>query len=286
MVVGYRTFRGLGAGRDFHGIVLAGRACPGVNTGAGERGEELFARAEPVTHDSWIHNSENLRGWRGAGNAVIQALTSIRQTIADLTSPSAPPAGYAAPILAGMFPLGDQGNSPSQRQLQIETVEPPAPIPATGNVLRYRFRIRVTVPDQSSVPRASRFRIVCRYAYRTEGARRRILRTRPNVRFTELTFAGRSQDIAGTPAERAEYTDSVRPDQYVFDLVGETDALDQALAGAARHELEIMAFLGDGEENEDGVDASGSGAQGSVAVRGVGTRDPGRNGRRRARRER
>ena len=65
MVVGYLETRSRSlSASSFHGVVLAGLA---HGEDASDRVlERLLQRAEPVTHDRWDPESEQLRGWRAA----------------------------------------------------------------------------------------------------------------------------------------------------------------------------------------------------------------------------
>jgi hypothetical protein len=101
MVVKYEKLNVSLSGKNFHGIILGGTIIS--QTDEQKHLEKLLALSEPISHDGWNDNSNNLNSWRGSKVKIKQIKEAIFNEISRLTSPVEEPEGSAAPFLSNMF---------------------------------------------------------------------------------------------------------------------------------------------------------------------------------------
>lgn len=252
MVVGYwqPRHRSLGA-RDFYGVALGGLACPAVEgANDSEHFEKLLAWAEPVTHDNWTPNAEALKYWYGSQAALKKVRKAISDSISDLTTTTTvKPEGDAAPLLAGMFPLGPGGDDEHEpRDIHIEVMESPHMIEASPDgKRRYGFSVKVTVPARrkfQSKTKPDSWRLVCSYGFLGEGRHRKVIEE-VETRFTALRVgSGSWQDRDDALGTHSIYEGPVENEQITYELRGETTPMDPSLAAVAKHDLAIDVYRG------------------------------------------
>lgn len=256
MVIGYVPIprRGLAA-RDYHTVVLGGRAYPenSISRESQERLEMLLAWAEPVTHDMWTDNTDALKQWYGARPRIRQIMADIKRAVSEVTVDQTPPEGKAAHLLASMFPI-DTGPRPppTSRDIHIEVTRPPYRIDTNnGDEIRYGFEIRVRVPARGSFTRRQkpdRWKVECKYGFYGEGRTRRIIAYAP-ISFTGVKKNEDAwEEIKRKYMDMVCYEDSVKDQENSYSLTGETDILDTFLALSTKHELEVRIERGFLEE--------------------------------------
>lgn len=241
MVVGYKNFaRSTPGGNDFFSIVLGGRSCPeeAVEIETRDRCEQFLAYSEPVTHDDWTLNSENLKKWYGSKAELRRLLDEIKKAIAEVTIEIPEPEGKVASLLSTFFPLAAGTENESYRDMHVEFLQEPTVAPVSEGRLKYEFAIRVRVPGKWDFvgPAPSRWRVECRYGFHGEDIRRRVVQDVP-VGFTQIK-KGRSgwmPLLESSPDFEAEIEDT----DHFYDFRGETAPLDDFLALVPRQELQI-----------------------------------------------
>jgi hypothetical protein len=103
MVVGYKSFaRNAPGGSDHFSILLGGKSCPPeyATLEARERCEQFLAFSEPVTHDDWTVNSENLKKWYGSKAELRRMLEEVKKAIGEVTVEVREPEGKVASLLS------------------------------------------------------------------------------------------------------------------------------------------------------------------------------------------
>ena len=251
MVIGYWHVprKGIGA-KDYYAIALGGLACP-----AGDKAydqdhlEQLLSWAEPVTHDNWTQNAEVLKSWRGSRTAVREVRDAITDAISDATTTTVSPEGDAAPLLAGMFPLGggDSAN-PDPRDIHIEVTEAPHALDfGSDGRPRYGFIFKITVPQRQKFRtkiKPDNWRLVCSYGYLGEGRHRKVIE-HVKSRFTRLKIdEGVWKKIDGVLAADATHEEGVGTKQVIYEIEGETEPLDPNVALVAKHDLAVEVYRG------------------------------------------
>lgn len=257
MVVGYERVRRQGMNaRDFYCVVLGGLACSSGRPQ--ERLEKLLALSEPVTHDKWYDKSEALRSWRGARARIRDIMAKIARAVSDSTCDSTPPEGEAAPAMAKFLPLlSGEEIVPGERSIRVEVIDPGTrELLSDRNVVRHKFRIRVTVPPRRELtgePKPSRWRVKVRYGFVGEGRSKKML-SQLSVRFAGVrNNNGEWRDMKGNLEAESVFEESVRDVREVWELWGETEEVDATVDATRKYTLPITAELGTHKGGERGL---------------------------------
>lgn len=241
MVVGYRSFpRSAPGGSDFFSIVLGGKSCPEDTAGdeARERCEQFLAYAEPVSHDDWTLNSENLKKWYGSKAELRRMLEEVKKGIAEATVEVREPEGRVASLLSTFFPLASGTENESYRDMHVEFLQDPTLMVVEDGRHKYEFVVRVRVPARYDFagPAPSRWKVECRYGFHGEDVKRKVVQDVPVV-FTQMK-KGRE---AWAPLETSssDFQGKVEEADHYYDFRGETMPLEKFLALNPRQELQI-----------------------------------------------
>lgn len=246
MVVGYKSFprSGLG-GKDYHAVAVAGNACPNLDQDsqkAQERCEHLIGWSEPVTHDTWIPNSDRLKTWYGSRAAIRKVLENIKKSISDVTTEQTKPEGSAAPLLASLFPLDHGTETEYERNIRIEFTKAPYPLNEGQNDnLHYGFEIKVRVPARNSFSgndKPTKWQISCQYGFYGEGRRRKIIE-HALLKFTQVKRNDSAwENIENDFSNKASFEEFVHNQESIIEIRGITDKLDPFLSQMTKHEIE------------------------------------------------
>lgn len=241
MVVGYKSFgRAAPAGNDFFSILLGGKSCPEelAEGDARERCEQFLAYSEPVTHDDWTLNSENLKKWYGARAELRRMLDEVKKAIAEATVEVREPEGRVASLLSSFFPLSTGSEKESYRDMHVEFLQEPTVISVAEGRLKYQFAIRVRVPGKWDFvgPAPNRWKVECRYGLCGEDVRRKVVQDIP-VGFTDIR-KDRSGWLA-LPSPSADFEGHVEETDLTLDFRGETAPLERFTALVPKQELQI-----------------------------------------------
>lgn len=241
MVVGYRSFPRTAPGSsDFFSIVLGGRSTPheSVDAEARERCERFLAHAEPITHDDWTLNSENLKKWYGAKAELRRMLEEVKKAISEATVEVREPEGRVASLLSNLFPLSSGTETESYRDMHLEFLQEPTIVATQDDKLKYEFMVRVRVPGKwdfaGQAP--TRWKVECRYGFHGEDVRRKVVQDVP-AGFTQMK-KGRSPWLE-LETSVTHFEGDVEDTALFYDFRGETAPLERYLALTPRQELQI-----------------------------------------------
>ena len=251
MVVGYwRVPRRALAAKDYYAVALGGMAWPIKDEIYNqEHLEKLLAWSEPVTHDNWTYNAEALKYWRGSRTVIREVRNAIGSAVSELTTTVVAPEGNAAPLLAGMFPLGP-GKTPGSepRDISIEVVEGPHTLDVDSTEHpQYGFTVKITVPQRSKFraqKKPDNWKVLCSYGFLGEGRHRKVVE-QVKSRFTAVRINnGNWQERADEFDVHSVYQGDVKDEQMIYELKGETQPMDLNMASIAKHDLAVQVYRG------------------------------------------
>lgn len=249
MVVGYaKTTRAIG-GEEFSAVVVAGRACPGEDN-SNKRSEKLLAYSEPVTHDTWKPDSDNIKacGWRGATSAVRKIVNGYKDIIAKRTGRETKPTGEAAPILANLLALTQGDAGVSDRDIHINNIAGPSKV-YDGAHYKGIFSFSVRVPakdDFKAATKPKKWRLKCTYGFIGEGGRHgsKVKSLNMPISIVSATINGLDLKLESSYAPEINYEGDVTDKVQMFTINGESQILSGLIVDASRHELTIRVDKG------------------------------------------
>ena len=252
MVVGYaKSTRALG-GEDFSCVVVSGRACPDGNK-ENKRSEKLLAYSEPVTHDAWRPDSDNIRAcnWWGAATAVRKIVDGYKTIISKRTGRETKHTGDAAPVLANLLALNQGETGSSDRDIHIQNITGPIKtIDAAGSKGIFSFDVKIPAKnDFKAEIKPEKWRLKCSYGFIGEGGRNGSTVKSLNMPISVVNATLDDLDLKLDPAPVAEivYEGEITKEAQMFSLSGESQAFSGLLADSSRHEVIIRIDKGYGE---------------------------------------
>lgn len=252
MVVGYtKVTRALG-GEDYYGVVVSGNACP-INKSdclENQRSEKLLAYSEPVTHDAWKHNSDNIKacGWKGARASVRAVVDGYINAIKNRTGHVNKSEGDAAPLLGRLLTLGQGDAGTSERDISITDIQ--KPFKATdekGSKGIFGFNVEIPPKDLfAGKTKPEKWRIKCTYGFLGEGGRNgsKISSLNVPVRAVRILLDGVKIDIDSEFKKEISFEHDVTDTVQKLSIEGETDYFTGLTANTARHEVDIVCSKG------------------------------------------
>lgn len=219
MVVGYLETRARSiASRSFHGVAMAGRA---LGEEEGDQAlETLLQRAEPVTHDRWDPNSEQLKGWRAAKASTKRILELIQRVVRDLTESHESATGQGPLSLRKLLDLGGEGDLGNDRYGSVSFPTPVRIQHDDGSAWMERDVVVKLPKGNRASPRPNRARALLSFGVRDkEGASKRAKDEPVRAEVLRLDLDG-IDESALTWEELDDGTLSM-----VFDLEGKADEI-------------------------------------------------------------
>jgi len=254
MVVGYvKVSRGLG-GEEYSGVVVSGRACPEDKSDkeGNQRSEKLLAYSEPVTHDAWKPDSDNIRacGWRGAHAAVSKVVDGYKNIIAKRTGHTKKNEGDAAPALARLLTLNQGDAATSERDIHIHNIMGPVKTHnESGTKGIFSFKVKIPAKsDFQAKKKPDKWRVRCSYGFLGEGGRSgsKIQSLNVPVSIIKAALNGDYLEVDSSVTKEFVYVGDVTDEARVFSFRGESQYFEGLTADTSRHELLIRVDKGYG----------------------------------------
>lgn len=150
IVVSYELFNKRSVDSNNIGLVLAGTAVPesvnGYNSEKQNTQEKLISLAEPVAHDKWTHEADNLP--RGTKATVKRIITAMKKKINRLTiEVESVPISNAETLISKFLSFGTKGSGKPSRKPNLHfKSEYPMEIIRIDNIPYYEYPVEVKAP--------------------------------------------------------------------------------------------------------------------------------------------
>jgi hypothetical protein len=241
MVIKYEKINGLVSGKSFHGVIEAGTAVD--DSPKQKHLEKLLALSEPISHDDWNKNSDNLKDWYGSKTRISKIKELIRNEFISITSQISQPEGDAAPALRKLFSFG-KGEILDPRLREIRQRNLTLIRKRVNNGLdTYQFSVEITVPgkDQFLSPqKPSKWKLQIKCG--AVGERGTTILLPFSNHLIEARKNGHAVDFNGEQQSISMYEDDVSDQQTVYRFVGQTAGISPEQADLSKVELQVETF--------------------------------------------
>lgn len=244
MVVKYEKINATASGKSFHGIVLAGTVLEGKNEEAQKHLDKLLSLSEPVSHDNWDSNSDNLSSWRGARALVKRIRDLYKKKLEELTSEVSNPEGEAAPILSRIFNLDSGDASPTIRSIKNRNISLKRKTESGGDTY-YEFGFEIIVPRKKDFPgpkKPNNWKLICEVGPVGEGRLKTIIHKVP-VKINSIVVERKQIYTEKDFKEQGIYESHIVDEEKKYFISGITEPLFKDIASQVKVELSIKTMI-------------------------------------------